>query len=349
MNFSRSKMLALSAVAVLAAGGYYMISADAVQGQGELAQAPLSTTSQVAPAFIMAVDDSNSMRFQAMFPAANGGACWDITSKSFFAADGSLRKTGSNCNYFSMMANPATADYSTTWLLIPPVDEFGFARAPEFNPSYFDPSVKYLPWLKADGTSYPNASITATQHDPRNTTPTIKLAAQYDGLGEGDRAALYTGMTLPAGTRYTTATGASTSSSWQTAPAAGYTSTVTNRSVWVSYWPATFFLKWHSETDPYPSMEGDATVEMAFRNRPLSIDGGRCHRLCGIDADEGQQRMRQRLPLVEIHDRAERHGGPSEFRQLVFLLWQSQSRDGSRHDPCDGGRDQHAGRLFQDQ
>ena len=36
-------------------------------------------------------------------------------------------------------------------------------RSSEFNAIYYDPSVTYIPWLKADGTRYENADPTAAQ------------------------------------------------------------------------------------------------------------------------------------------------------------------------------------------
>ena len=41
-----------------------------------------------------------------------------------------------------------------------------FMRSPDANPIYYNPEIRYRPWLKADGTRYPDASIAAAVTDP---------------------------------------------------------------------------------------------------------------------------------------------------------------------------------------
>ncbi|WP_038223052.1 hypothetical protein, partial [Xanthomonas maliensis] len=52
-----------SVVLLVAVGGYFVYSLIAAQGQGALAQAPLNNATSIPPAFIISVDDSNSMTF----------------------------------------------------------------------------------------------------------------------------------------------------------------------------------------------------------------------------------------------------------------------------------------------
>ncbi|CAA0114925.1 pilus assembly protein [Zhongshania aliphaticivorans] len=43
-------------------------------------------------------------------------------------------------------------------------------KSPQFNSIYYNPGVTYRPWIKADGTSYPNASTTCPYKDPTKTS-----------------------------------------------------------------------------------------------------------------------------------------------------------------------------------
>lgn len=221
MTSRRNKFLFISTAFLLATGGYFLYSVFANQGQGTLAQAPLNIQSQVTPGFMMAIDDSGSMMFQNQFPGADGKACWnrDTTSsaRSFFytsgADAGKLRVSGGNCNFTSSYGSHYRLSDAgnDTYLGIPPVDTFGFARSHEFNPAYFDPNVTYEPWLNSAGVSFGNATPTAAKIDPSGNVGnwTVDLtqsvsetrsAAANGQLSDEFRA--LTGMVLPAGTNY---------------------------------------------------------------------------------------------------------------------------------------------------
>lgn len=221
MTSRRTKLLFVPTAVLLAAGGYFLYSVFANQGQGTLAQAPLNIQSQVTPGFMMAIDDSGSMMFQNQFPGADGKACWnrDTTSQpwSFFYTTGvnagTLRTSGGTCDFAYSYGSHYRLDDDTanSWVGIPPVDTYGFARSPEFNPAYYDPDVVYEPWLRNTGVSYADAVPTAAPIDPSGNVGTwtvdltnpvsqTRLAAANGQLS--DKFRLLTGMVLPAGTRY---------------------------------------------------------------------------------------------------------------------------------------------------
>ncbi len=185
MAFAPNKTL-ISAAALLAVGvtGYYLYSAFAVQGQGNLAQAPLNIQSSVPPSFIMGVDDSGSMTFETLF-SADEQAYWNdssgTTRNGFFvnanAPDTSdvLRTSGRGL-YYHVIQNGIRLDQSGNnldtntngvRLGIPPLDLFGFARSPDYNKQYFNPAVTYLPWQNADNTPWADSVRTAAKSDPR--------------------------------------------------------------------------------------------------------------------------------------------------------------------------------------
>lgn len=220
------KLISVALVTAAAAGGWFLYNALAAQAQGALAQAPLNEQTQVPPAFMMAIDDSGSMTYHNQFPGADGKACWDRDNAtqpwSFFITSGpnagqlrTVRTGESNCNTnaysFSYGSSPRNGE-SNNWRGIPPVDTFGFARSPDFNPAYFDPTVTYQPWQDSMGVSFGNASLTATRIDPRPLGSGLGTVSLTDDLygtqvagGSGqlsDRFAAFTGMVLPSGTEY---------------------------------------------------------------------------------------------------------------------------------------------------
>lgn len=209
MNTTRLSLSVLAAGFTAIAGLSAPFSAHAAQGEGELAQYPLSITNVIQPAFIMAIDDSGSMRFQGVFNGVEASACWD--GSSFFAEPGVLNASGGTCTsplryyvYTHIGARVGAAGEAG----FPQTDNFGFARSPQFNRGYFNPVVTYGPWLEADGTPYAatadnpqgNASVTATRIDPRETA-TINLFQNRRNTTDFI-ARSRAGMVIPSGTVY---------------------------------------------------------------------------------------------------------------------------------------------------
>lgn len=207
-----------SAALVLLAG-----LASPAQAQFNVAQYPLYVQQPVKPAFIMAVDDSGSMTFETLFPRVRDGeVCWGAdtaATNAFYDAAGNLRRTG-NCTFHHLIPVPTPGnspqrDYrigNARWA-IPPIPQFGFARSPEINPSYYDPATEYRPWKNSDGSEFPQASPTATRAHPRFATPTINVSAMHrdqtdpeaeDTQFSGTYAttSLNTGAFIPAGLQY---------------------------------------------------------------------------------------------------------------------------------------------------
>ncbi|WP_454831865.1 pilus assembly protein [Pseudoxanthomonas wuyuanensis] len=292
MALQRHKFFIGSSCLLLAAAAGYLVYAIARQGEGtrELAQAPLNVEVQIPPAFIMAVDDSGSMTFHNQLPAADGYGCWQDTgnasTSSFFQSSGVLRTTGSNCNYSYAYTGPRI---STGHLGIPPVDNYGFARSSDFNPAYFNPAVKYEPWLNSDGTPYGssaanpqgNASPTATRIDPRQTA-TIALAAQLEDANDRSRFQAHRNMFLPAGTRYrlvgnNDCGGLTGGGSWRLVGANGHTMSG-SCALYVGFWPATFYQRWTSATDPMPVLaDSPNAYDNVPRQRIDNACGANCH------------------------------------------------------------------------
>lgn len=178
--------------------------------QFNVAQYPLYVQQPVKPGFIMAVDDSGSMTFETLFPARRDGYGCTGTStaftNAFYDEAGNLRPSagaGGECNFHHVIPVPGHR-IGTNRYSVPPIPQFGFARSPEVNPSYYEPATEYRPWKTSTGAEFPNASITATRADPQSATPILNVAAEHrdrtDAEGEDGNFLIQGNATYNAGT-----------------------------------------------------------------------------------------------------------------------------------------------------
>lgn len=282
----RTKVTAIAVVGALATGGWFLHSVFAAQAQGSLAQAPLNNQVQVAPAFIMAVDDSGSMTFHNQFPANDGYACW--SGSSFFS--GTTLRTSGTCTFSYSYTGPRIGN---GYLGIPPIDEFGFARSHEYNPAYFDPSVRYEPWVDATGAPLAQASTTATRLDPRNATPAINLASWYADTDDRSRFRAQKNMVLPEDMEYRLVGNNNTKCGGLENDGSGFEEIddddghkmSNDCDMYIKYWPATFYLKYTSGSDPFPQLQD---VPGAYD----SVDRTRVRNACGSGCDLWRYRIK---------------------------------------------------------
>lgn len=219
MSRRTSRIIAASTVAVLGIGGYFAYNLLAAQAQGDLAQAPLNNTTSIQPAFIMSVDDSNSMTFERIFRGGDGRMQWN--GSSFFSSAGTFYNVGDACGnnstdcYLYLFPHSSFNTSYSPGRAIPPIDAFGFARSPTYNAGYFNPAVQYDPWSlpqrdSSNNILWPKASFGAARVDPRD--PTIygsDFSTGYTTVYDlayrqvnGEAFQFVTGMTIPSGTRY---------------------------------------------------------------------------------------------------------------------------------------------------
>ncbi|MGH8758690.1 MAG: pilus assembly protein [Burkholderiales bacterium] len=141
---------------------------------------------------------------------------------------------------------------------IPPIDNFGFARSPEFNPAYFNPSVTYSPWVRPNATTnaledYPRPSPGATVPSPDAAAPRFNLGAVHEDRTDDTGTApmpeemfvVPQGALLPQGTRYYVVRacgGLNTTNNWTTVGRNGIRLSEACEAG-ISYFPATFYLK----------------------------------------------------------------------------------------------------------
>ncbi|MFY0666271.1 MAG: hypothetical protein JXQ97_16735 [Natronospirillum sp.] len=122
-----------------------------------IANTPLFLTSNVDPNIMFIIDDSGSMQFELMPD--------DIiynTARFIFPRANGVYGAGTYNNR------------------VPTVDDNdpynAFSRSSQTNTVYYDPSITYTPWVKHDGSLYPNADSECALHNPINTTNSFDRA-----------------------------------------------------------------------------------------------------------------------------------------------------------------------------
>lgn len=124
----------------------------------DLPTTPLFTGSTVKPNIMVAIDDSGSMDFETLFPTTSGLLYWNsdrdsVLTGSQYTQDSSYGYAYLFPNGFNNCDNNGNCDsrdrriYSN-YYAVPPIPALAFARSPEYNSAYFDPSATYTPWAQ---------------------------------------------------------------------------------------------------------------------------------------------------------------------------------------------------------
>lgn len=175
----------------------------AASGAADIAPSPLFLSSPVEPNVVFTLDDSGSMHFEIMPDDYVFSSGSNRTPYVFPRANGVY----GGSDYANQVA---TVDSNVAYTAL--------TRSPQVNTIYYNPSITYMPWVKADGTLYPPADPSCALHNPERP---------------GSGAAYCRDLTTT-NTRYN-------SNSWRTCTSNGNcSSSSTNK----SFWPATYY--WHT-------------------------------------------------------------------------------------------------------
>ena len=109
---------------------------------------PLYLKSNVEPNVMFTLDDSGSMQWEIMPESL----IW-----SYFVFPRATNVYGAS-DYDNFVVTVDNNDYNAV------------ARSPQTNKIYYNPQITYTPWIKHDGTFYPDATPTAAYHNPEKTT-----------------------------------------------------------------------------------------------------------------------------------------------------------------------------------
>lgn len=160
---------------------------------------PLQLGSTVPPNIMFQLDDSGSMQFEIM-PEDNipvwtySYNCWrngrwqtcTATSSPYYlypppnpSSDNNDARTYSSTYYNSPYGLPAVIDFGPEDAGSLPDHYSVILRSSTVNTTYYNPSITYTPWRRADGTSFGNAPVTAAPWNPTNTSAgTLNLTAR---------------------------------------------------------------------------------------------------------------------------------------------------------------------------
>lgn len=273
MSIARSTPTLIAAALLTLSAGLASPSAHAAALP--ISQEPLYITNRIKPAFIMAIDDSGSMQWEALFPTQDGRATWRGPASSFYhptelAPNGQPRpfrpnEAGTNglSDYLELFPFPGRGTARNTF---PPIPNFGFARSHQFNPASFNPFTIYEPWARADRSLWPNANAAAVRVDPRVAgSQLFDLTTEVQQDGNDWRFDFRVGMRIPAGTVYSRNGGNTCNfggtqigtTGWWTVDA-DFVSTQ-NCVAGIRYYPATFYLT-------SPTFDGYTATPLAIVN-----------------------------------------------------------------------------------
>ncbi|HKV96486.1 MAG TPA: PilC/PilY family type IV pilus protein [Gammaproteobacteria bacterium] len=296
----------------LATAGLTLANLNAAHA-GTVSQTPLFLSTAAEPNVILGIDNSGSMDFEVLFPTNDGAIWWNDQWRSFVGCD--LNDNCSNTTLSDTFNFNKAGDFGNSgpWLkyaylfpfngvhirnggnnspsaqghyFIPPLPQYAWARSPDFNNAYFDPSVAYTPWVNSTGAPVYTAfdaqgdiNPAAAPDDPfLYTSTTVDLTSAIGGASGSTTPPawkspwfmLQQGMTLPAGTVVWNPNGNSGTGQWQTitvpdpipdnnfANSTYFVNTNNDGStndqyLAIAYFPATFWLK---ATDSLPASYG---------------------------------------------------------------------------------------------
>jgi type IV pilus assembly protein PilY1 len=209
----------------------------------DISSLPLFLGSEVEPNILFVIDDSGSMHYE-------------ITPDGYrYPGEGDVR-------YVFPRADDVygSSDYTNN---VPTVDDNNaynaLTRSPQINANYYDPSVTYTPWIKADGSHYSNASPGCAWHNPQNT----------GACPSGDVNGVARNLTI-SNSEYN-------STHWVSCNSSGSCSSTTSDK---SFWPATYF--WLDAADEW---NWDNYEKVEIRSTTASYTGhGRDKRTDCADA-----------------------------------------------------------------
>lgn len=127
-----------------------LLGASTAHAAVEISNTPLQTGSAVPPNIMFIIDDSGSMHFELLPDNIVFG-----DKRYIFPRANNVYGPSDYNNYVPTVESGEPYNALT--------------RSPQQNRSYYDPAVTYKPWVRADGSSFPNANPACAWHNPINT------------------------------------------------------------------------------------------------------------------------------------------------------------------------------------
>lgn len=134
-----------------------------VAGYGtDLSDIPMAVINSVKPNVMMTIDDSGSMQFEVV----------PESSDVYFTFPRANPLYGANWGYGDSFNTVARFNIDNKYAR--------YFRTAQFNPLYYNPRTRYLPWSNADASVMTNSTATAACHNP-NKCPAITSGSADEG------------------------------------------------------------------------------------------------------------------------------------------------------------------------
>lgn len=135
----------------------FLQSTYAVAANLELSNTPLYLGGSVAPNIMFIIDDSGSMMLEVTPDdlALNGTTTY---GGFVFPRADNVYGDSDYADNFIQTTDPRTDQAYAA-----------MTRSAQFNTTYYNPAVTYTPWVRSDGSLYPNASASCALHNPEQT------------------------------------------------------------------------------------------------------------------------------------------------------------------------------------
>ena len=138
-----------------------LFGAASAQAAIDISQVPLQTGSAIPPNVMFLIDDSGSMHWEVTPDRLRGSS--NRPSLMYPLTDGIYGGSDSPDKVPSFRFSSSETSNDNERITA------AYYRTPSINTSYYDPAVTYQPWVKADGSLYPNAVPSAAYHHPYRT------------------------------------------------------------------------------------------------------------------------------------------------------------------------------------
>lgn len=127
----------------------------------------------VKPNLMITLDDSSSMTLRHLPDTDTEISIGAFRIKSpVTSVTGTVKFAPDEPGIFSVTTDRGSPDWPQRFL-----------RSADTNPIYYNPEIRYRPWLRADGTRYPNASIAAAVINPADpVAKTVNLRDTVDDM-----------------------------------------------------------------------------------------------------------------------------------------------------------------------
>lgn len=243
---------------------------------GPLADIPIFATTNAPPNIVLVIDDSGSMDSEVLFFTNDAALWWNTASPNWsanappemmtrgqtyigvdgpygtpilggpsFNIGGSANSTWKKYVYLfpngTGTGNRVYSDSTNDHFAVPPLAQYAFARSPQYNASYYDPSITYTHWPSYGSTTYADISANAAPSDPTSGSGTLNLTQNRYSTDSNQTFKMFRGMVVPKGT-YSNIN--STGDNTDTGSILSNDVTISTGGVDVSiqYYPATYFI-----------------------------------------------------------------------------------------------------------